>query len=92
MQQLFTLYVAGRSGRSAQAIAAIEGLFRDASGDFYLTIVDVLEDPSAAESERILATPTLVRTSPPPRQSVVGDFRNRERVAEAIGIDVELAR
>ncbi|MDX1620247.1 MAG: circadian clock KaiB family protein [Nitriliruptorales bacterium] len=92
MQQLFTLFVAGRSGRSAQAIAAVETLFRDATDDLELTVVDVLEDPSAPENERILATPTLVRTSPPPRQSVVGDFRNRERVAHAIGIDVSLAR
>ena len=46
----------------------------------------MLEDPSAAEEDRILATPTLVRKLPEPVRKIIGDLSDREKVY--IGLDV----
>jgi circadian clock protein KaiB len=49
-------------------------------------IVDVLEDPDAAEQDRVLATPTLIKQLPPPLRRVIGDLSNKEKVL--LGLDV----
>lgn len=82
------LFVAGRSDRSRRSIAAIQRLVDDRlGGDCDLVIVDVLEDPGAAEEAKVVATPSLVRMSPPPQQAVVGELGDVQRVAEVLGLD-----
>src|SRR5687768_16116486 len=57
----FTLYVAGDSPRSAQAIRNLRGLGdKRLHGGYDLAVIDVLTDPERAELARILTTPTLV--------------------------------
>ena len=56
---------------------------RELRGRCDVEIVDVLEDPAAAEEDKILATPTLVRKLPEPVRKIIGDLSDltRERVA-----------
>lgn len=49
-----------------------------------IDVVDVLENPQAAEDNQILATPTLVRESPLPRRFVIGDLLETERILAAL--------
>jgi len=48
--------------------------------EYTLEIIDVFESPAAAEKERILATPTLMRLSPEPVKRIMGDLSDLETV------------
>jgi circadian clock protein KaiB len=81
------------TGRSPRAETAIENLRRiceeDLSGEYELEIIDVLEDPQAAEEAKILATPTLIKQLPPPLRRVIGDLSNKDKVL--LGLNVRPA-
>jgi circadian clock protein KaiB len=84
---VFTLYVAGHTSRAEQAIATIRQLCAAALGDRYdLEIIDVLEQPQAAERARVLATPTLVREQPTPRRRIIGDMSDSALVLRGLNI------
>jgi circadian clock protein KaiB len=74
MSLALRLYVSRWSPRSQRAIAVVEGL-REPLARLGGTceILDVAEAPEAAAEDRILATPTIIRRSPPPRRRIVGD-------------------
>ena len=55
-------------------------------GQYQLEIIDVLENPQAAEDEKILATPTLIKQLPPPLRRVIGDLSDKEKVL--LGLEV----
>jgi circadian clock protein KaiB len=75
------LYVAGRTSRGDEAVTAIREMCdRELQDDYELVVVDVLERPQVAATDRILATPTLVKEMPPPRRRVVGDLSDTARV------------
>lgn len=81
------LYIAGRTAKSETAIANLERLCAGAlKGEYELEIVDVLEDPEAAERDRVLATPTLIKRLPPPLRRVIGDLSDSEKVL--LGLEV----
>ena len=78
---LLKLYVTGTSPRTRQAIENLQRICeQELKGRFRLDIVDVLEHPQAAEDDRILATPTLIKQLPPPLRRVIGDLSDRDKV------------
>lgn len=82
-----TLYVAGDSVRSQQAIANLRRIVRDgAEGEAEYAVVDVLQDPERAEAARILTTPTVVREAPAPARRVTGDLSDLRTVVAALGL------
>ena len=46
----------------------------------------MLENPEAAERDRILATPTLIKELPPPLRRVIGDLSDKEKVILALEV------
>jgi len=81
------LYITGASPRAATAIANLRRICEDElRGEYELEIIDVLEHPEAAENDRILATPTLVKNLPPPLRRVIGDLSDKEKVL--LGLEV----
>jgi circadian clock protein KaiB len=60
------------------------------AGRYELEVIDVFEHPERAEEERIFATPTLVRASPPPVRRLVGDLSDREKVLAYLDLDLDL--
>jgi circadian clock protein KaiB len=87
------LYVVGRSARSLAAIANLERLCRShLAGRYRLTIVDVLDQPEAAETANIVVTPTLIRQAPLPVRRLLGDLSQTDRVLHGLGIDGPLER
>jgi circadian clock protein KaiB len=75
------LYVTGTSPRTRQAIENLQRICeQDLHGRYQLDIIDVLEQPQAAEDDRILATPTLIKRLPPPLRRVIGDLSDKEKV------------
>lgn len=84
-----TLYITGRSWKSEQAIAIIEQVcHRELDNQYELEIVDLLEQPHLAESEKILATPTLVKSLPPPLRRIIGDLTEVDRVLKGLELQV----
>lgn len=86
---LLTLYITGKTARSEGAIRNLKAICEEDLGDRYeLEVIDVLESPERAESEKILATPTLVKSLPPPIRRIIGDLSHRESVL--LGLDVHV--
>lgn len=85
----FRLYITGQTPRSAQAIANLHLICAEWLNDqCEITVIDVLEQPDLAEQDRILATPTLVKVSPPPMRRVIGDLADIEKVMWGLGLGV----
>lgn len=87
----FQLFVAGDSARSRAAEANFRRLAAERLHDRYeLSVVDVIKDPDRAEEERILTTPTLVKTGPGPVRRVTGDFGDFDTVMLALAINANI--
>ena len=81
------LYVTGSTLLSLRAIENIEQLARDElAGEYEWEIVDVLERPDLAEVDRVFATPTLIRLSPPPVRKLIGDLSDHAVVLSSLRI------
>lgn len=82
-----SLFISGRTPLSQRAILNLRRIC-DARSAFPcdIRIVDVNEDPAAAEELHILATPMLVREAPLPLRRVIGDLSDMEEVFDALGL------
>ncbi|MDQ1425111.1 MAG: circadian clock protein KaiB [Acidimicrobiaceae bacterium] len=75
------LYVAGQSPKSLQAITNLTNLCNEhLAGRYEIEIIDLVDDPSLAQSDDILAIPTLIRRLPSPIRRVIGDMSDSNRV------------
>jgi circadian clock protein KaiB len=84
-----TLYIAGQTARSERAVKNLRRIGDTSlAGAYELDIIDVVEDPDAAEHARILTTPTLIKESPSPARRVTGDLSDHARVL--VGLSIEL--
>lgn len=85
---LLRLFVTGKSARAQQALTNLERICEDELGGAYeLEVIDVLERPDLAENEKVLATPTLIKSLPPPLRRVIGDLSDKEKVL--LGLEVQ---
>jgi circadian clock protein KaiB len=86
---LLKLFVTGASTRSGTAIANLNRICeQELAGQYKLEIIDVLVHPELAEDEKILATPTLIKSLPLPLRRVIGDLSNTEKVL--LGLELHL--
>ena len=84
---LMTLYVTGNSPRSERALHNLIEICDKAMPDNYsITVVDVLEQPALAETEKIFATPTLIKRTPSPPRRIIGDLSDFEKVLFGLGV------
>ena len=81
------LYVTGRTPQSNRAVKNLRALCAADLKDLaQVDIIDVAEDPAAAEAAHIIATPTLIITLPPPLRRIVGDLSDHDRVLLGLGV------
>lgn len=81
------LYVAGQSPKCLDAYVNLKRLCEEhLAGIHEIEIVDLAEHPTLAQSDDILAVPTLVRHIPAPVRRLVGDLSNTERVLSHLGL------
>ncbi len=84
---LLRLYVAGQTPRCVTAFANLKKICEDhLAGQYQIEVIDLLENPTLAQGDQILAIPTLVRKLPEPVRKIIGDLSNTERVL--VGLDV----
>ncbi len=81
------LYISGQSKRSIAAIANIHSLCaRLVAGLFQLEVIDILENPSIIQEDRLIAVPMLVRVEPLPVRRIIGDFSDPNATAVALNL------
>jgi circadian clock protein KaiB len=82
------LYVAGQTPRSITAFSNLKRICEDRlAGRYTIEVIDLARQPHMAQSDQIIAIPTLVRKLPEPIKRVVGDLSNIERVL--VGMELE---
>ena len=85
------LYVAGQTPRSATALSNLRKICEThLAGKYRIQVIDLLENPTLARGDQILAIPTLVRKLPVPVRKIIGDLSNTERVL--VGLDLRPRR
>jgi circadian clock protein KaiB len=81
------LYVAGRTPKCVTAFNNLQKLCEEhLAGQYRIEVIDLLENPTLAKGDQILAIPTLVRKLPEPIKKIIGDLSNTERVL--VGLDL----
>src|ERR1700675_4733610 len=75
------LYVAGQTPKSIRAFANLKKLCEEhLKGRYQIEVIDLLEDPTMARGDQIVAVPTLIRKLPHPVRKIIGDLSNTDRV------------
>ncbi len=81
------LYVAGQTPRSIAAFAHLQRVCEEhLQGRYTIEVIDLLEHPTLAVGDQIIAIPTVVRRLPAPMKKIIGDLSNLERVI--VGLDL----
>lgn len=82
------LYVAGQTPRSLTAFKNLKDICEEyLKGEYHIEVIDLMENPTLARGDQILAIPTLVRKLPQPIRKIIGDLSNTERVL--VGLDIQ---
>jgi circadian clock protein KaiB len=81
------LYIAGQTPKAITAFANLKKICEThLAGQYHIEIIDLVQNPSLAHGDQILAVPTLVRKLPEPIRKIIGDLSNTERVL--VGLDL----
>jgi len=82
------LYIVDATKSSTKAVQELEALLEDKlKGQYSLKIIDVLTEPELAEADKILATPTVIKTAPAPETRIIGDLSDSEKVLAGLGLE-----
>ncbi len=82
------LYIAGSSDRSLRAIQNARQICDEhLAGAYELEVIDILQQPTLAKDDQILAVPTLIKKLPLPLRRFIGDLSDRDVVL--VGLDVK---
>jgi circadian clock protein KaiB len=82
-----TLYVAGQTPKSVAALSNLKKICEaHLPGRYNIEVIDLMIDPARAQTDQIVAIPTLIRRLPEPLKRILGDLSNFDRVL--IGLDV----
>lgn len=85
---LLRLYIAGQTPKSITALSNLKKICEThLENSYQIEVVDLMENPMLAQTDQILAIPTLVRKLPEPMMKIIGDLSNTERVL--IGLDIK---
>jgi circadian clock protein KaiB len=79
------LYVAGPTPKSLTAFRNIERLCEEhLAGRYCIEVIDLMKNPQLAQTDQILAVPTLVRKRPTPTRKIIGTLADAERVLSSL--------
>lgn len=84
---ILQLYITGMSEKSIRAIQNITQLCdRYLKDRFDLEIIDIYKNPSVAEEQKIIFSPSLVRQFPLPKKTFIGDLSDTKKVILGLGV------
>ena len=86
-KMVLRLYIAGTSDRMMRAIVnARELLDEHVAGRYTLEVIDLLQQPTLARDDQIVAVPTLIKKLPQPLQRFIGDLSDKR--VTIVGMDL----
>ncbi len=81
------LYVAGQTPRCVEAFAHLKRICEQhLQGRYSIEVIDLVENPTLAAGDQIIAIPTVVRKLPAPIKKIIGDLSNVERVLVGLNL------
>jgi circadian clock protein KaiB len=81
------LYIASGTPNSVLAMNNLLAILDEYLADGHsLEVIDVLKDPKRAIVDGVLVTPMLVRVSPLPKVSIIGNLGDKEKVLYALNL------
>jgi circadian clock protein KaiB len=81
------LYIAGQTPKSLVALANLKNICEEyLQGQYVIEIIDLIEQPSLATEDQIIALPTLVKRFPFPIKKIIVNLSNREKTLIALDI------
>lgn len=81
------LFVLGKNTKAVTAFKNLKLICEDQlKGKYHIHVVDLLKRPKLARDNKIFALPTLIRSSPLPKKSIIGDLSNTHSVL--IGLEL----
>jgi len=87
---ILKLYITGQTVNSEKAMKNLKAVLDTQLKELYsLEVIDVLKHPQLAEEDKILATPTVMKVSPPPARKIIGDFSDKKKVLSGLGLTIE---
>jgi len=82
-----SLFIAGMTHRSANAVERIKGLCEKyLPGRYELEIIDIYQQPELAKVYQVFAVPTLMKRSPAPARRLIGDLTHAEGVLRGLDL------
>ena len=88
----FKLYVTGHTEMTANIIEQVRQMLRDSldvsQDEPNLEIINILQTPQRAIEDKVFATPTLVKVSPPPPRRIIGDLSDKRKVTAALDLPI----
>jgi circadian clock protein KaiB len=83
------LYIASGTPNSVLALNNLRAIIDEyLAGCHNLEVIDVLKEPSRAIVDGVLVTPTLVKVSPLPKVSIIGNLGDKDKVLYALNLGV----
>lgn len=80
---ILRLYVAGNNATTEGILRNLHELLeRSLNQPYTLRVIDIYKHPEEAESDRITATPTLVRVHPRPVRRLVGELKEVDQLLQ----------
>jgi circadian clock protein KaiB len=81
------LYVAGPTPKSIAAFRNINQICEEhLAGRYHIEVIDLMKNPQLAQTDQILAVPTVVRKTPAPSRKMIGNLSNTERVMAGLDL------
>jgi circadian clock protein KaiB len=86
------LYITGTTPKSTRAVHNITKLCQEhLAGRYDLEVIDIYQQPALAQTEDIIAVPTLLKKQPLPVQKLLGDLSNAQQLMAGLDLASSLA-
>ena len=87
VQYNFLLFIAGPTSNATRAINNFKAICKsELHNNYELDIVDITKNPSLAQEQKVMASPTLIMKSPTTTTRIIGDFSNIKQVISRLGL------
>ena len=91
VRYVLRLFIISTTPKSMRAVANVRRICDEhLAGRYDLEVIDLTDDPARAESEQIIAAPTLIKMLPLPLRRFIGDLSATEHVM--LGLDLHSAK
>ncbi|MDF1827775.1 MAG: circadian clock KaiB family protein [Legionellaceae bacterium] len=82
------LYILGETVLAKRAIKNLEIICEspELQDQYEMEVINLLDHPTLAESEKIIATPVLIKSLPSPMRRIIGDLSDHQKVL--VGLDL----